>query len=200
MEFSKLMGSQTILPIVIADTAVQGVHIARAIEAAGLHLVEVVLRTPASLDALRAIKDEVPSLLVGAGTVLTDQSLDEAIKAGADFIVTPAVSPRFLTSLANCGRPVLPGVSGTSDVLMAYEHGFREMKLFPASLSGGVDFLRAIGSVFQDVVFCPTGGVNRENFEAYLSLDNVIAAGGTWMCQPDWVKTERWDLITSACR
>lgn len=197
--FSSLMGTQTLLPIIQADTPEQGVNIAKAMAKSGLSLVEVVLRTEQSLAALSAIKAEVPELIVGAGTITNEAILKQAIEAGADFIVTPAVSEKLLGFLVDCGVPVLPGVSNTGEILMAREFGFTELKLFPASLAGGTPFLSSISSVFQDIKFCPTGGVSEQNKGDYLSLDNVIAVGGTWVCRKDWVAEENWQAITEAC-
>ena len=197
--FSSLMGSQTLLPIIQAETPEQGVNIAKAMAKSGLTLVEVVLRTEQSLAALSAIKAEVPELIVGAGTITNEAILKQAIEAGADFIVTPAVSEKLLGFLVNCGVPVLPGVSNTGEILLAREFGFTELKLFPASLSGGAPFLSSISSVFQDIKFCPTGGVSEQNKGDYLSLNNVIAVGGTWVCRKDWVAEENWQAITEAC-
>lgn len=198
--FSSLMGTQTLLPIIQAESVEQGVNIAKAMAAAGLKLVEVVLRTDASLEAITAIKQQVPELIVGAGTVTNEVILQQAIDAGSDFIVTPAVSEKLLGFLVDCGVPVLPGVSNTGDILMAREFGFTELKLFPASLSGGAPFLSAVNSVFQDIKFCPTGGVSANNKNEYLSLTNVIAVGGTWVCRKEWVESENWQAITDACR
>lgn len=198
--FSSLMGTQTLLPIIQAESVEQGVNIAKAMAAAGLKLVEVVLRTDASLEAITAIKQQVPELIVGAGTITNENILQQAIDAGSDFIVTPAVSEKLLGFLVGCGVPVLPGVSNTGDILMAREFGFTELKLFPASLSGGAPFLSAVNSVFQDIKFCPTGGVSANNKNEYLSLTNVIAVGGTWVCRKEWVESENWQAITDACR
>lgn len=198
--FSSLMGSQTLLPIIQADTVEQGVNIAKAMHEAGIHLVEVVLRTDASLDIIKQIKKELPELLVGAGTILNAIILDNALSAGSDFIITPASSPTLLNALKNCTVPVLPGVSTSADVLMATEFGYSELKLFPASLSGGAPFLKAMGSVFKSVSFCPTGGINANNKADYLNLSNVFAVGGTWVAPADWVESQQWDLITSACK
>jgi len=197
--FSSLMSGQTLLPIIQANSAQQGVNIAKAMANAGLTLVEVVLRTEASLEALAAIKKQVPELKVGAGTVINSHILKQAIDAGSDFIVTPAVSEKLLKELVNCGVPVLPGVSNTGDILLASEFGFNELKLFPASLSGGAPFLSALRSVFPALSFCPTGGVNQQNKMDYLSLNNVFAVGGTWVCPKDWVEQENWQAITAAC-
>ena len=197
--FSELMSGQTLLPIIQADTPEQGVQIAKAMAKAGLTLVEVVLRTDASIDALKAIKEQVPELKVGAGTVINEAILQQAIEAGSDFIVTPAVSPKLLTALTKCGVPVLPGVSNTGDILMALEYGFEEQKLFPASLAGGAPFVSAVSSVFRAVSFCPTGGVSESNKMDYLSLNNVFAVGGTWVAKKEWVAQGNWQAITDSC-
>lgn len=197
--FSSLMGNQSLLPIIQADTPEQGVAIAKAMSDGGLKLIEVVLRTEASLEALSAIKKELPELIVGAGTITNDTILKQAIDAGSDFIITPAVSKQLLENLASCDIPVLPGVSNTGEILMAREFGYTELKLFPAELSGGAKFLGAISSIFQDISFCPTGGVTQDNKVDYFSLSNVFAVGGTWVAPKKWVVEENWQAITDAC-
>ena len=198
-QFSTLMSAQTLLPIIQADSPQQGVDIAKAMYGAGLKLVEVVLRTPSSISALRAIKKEVPDLLVGAGTVISTDILQEALEADSDFIVTPAVSPQLLDALTQISVPVLPGVSNTADILLAREYGFTEQKLFPAQLSGGAAFLSAVSSVFRDVTFCPTGGINQDNKQDFLTLPNVFAVGGTWVSPKTLVEAGDWAAITQAC-
>ncbi|MDO6444468.1 bifunctional 4-hydroxy-2-oxoglutarate aldolase/2-dehydro-3-deoxy-phosphogluconate aldolase [Colwellia sp. 1_MG-2023] len=198
--FKELMASQVLLPIVQADTPEQGIAITDAMVKAGLHLIEVVLRTEASLEALKAIKQAFPSLIVGAGTVTSKEILQGAKEAGADFIITPAISANLLAELATCGLPVLPGVSNTADILLASEFGFNELKLFPASLSGGAPFIGAMSSIFPDTSFCPTGGVNQENKADYLKLGNCFAIGGSWVAPKNWVENGQWDKITDACK
>ena len=193
------MGEQRLLPIIQTDSPEEGVSIARAMEKAGLNVVEVVLRTPSSLQALSEIKKALPNLSVGAGTVLNAKVLEQALAAQADFIVTPAVSASLLQELKSVDVPVLPGVSNTGDILLTLEAGFNEQKLFPAALSGGPKFLSAISSVFQSVTFCPTGGVNQQNKDEYLSLPNVIAVGGTWIVPAKEVAQGNWQAITEAC-
>lgn len=197
--FSNLMGMQTLLPIIQANTVTDGIEIAKAMSAAGINLVEVVLRTNASLDIITAIKRELPTLKVGAGTVTDADILKKALDAGSDFIITPTISTALLTHLSHCKVPVLPGVSNASDILLAKEFGYKEVKLFPASLSGGAPFLKAMGAVFQDITFCPTGGINESNQQDFLSLNNVFAVGGTWIAHPSWIENKEWTKITQAC-
>lgn len=197
--FSNLMGKQALLPIIQADTVEQGLNITKAMVNAGVGLIEVVLRTEASLDIIKVLKQELPDLKVGAGTVIDKDILEQAIDAGSDFIITPTISRELLAHLSECTVPVLPGVSNASDILLAREFGYKELKLFPASLSGGAPFLKAMGSIFKGISFCPTGGINESNQKDYLSLNNVFAVGGTWVAKPEWVADESWQKITNAC-
>ncbi|MBU2881032.1 bifunctional 4-hydroxy-2-oxoglutarate aldolase/2-dehydro-3-deoxy-phosphogluconate aldolase [Psychrosphaera sp. B3R10] len=199
-QFSELLSGQTVLPIIQTSSVAEGVKIAECMYEGGLRLVEVVLRTQESLAALQAIKSEIPDLCVGAGTVTNAELLTKALQAGSDFIVTPAGSATLLTNLSDTNVPCLPGVSNTADILLAREFGFTEMKLFPASLSGGAPFLSAVSSVFSDVTFCPTGGVTATNKADYLSLNNVFAVGGTWMAKSEWVTAKNWQMIIDSCR
>jgi len=197
--FSTLMGEQTLLPIIQANTVEEGLQIGKAMADAGIGLVEVVLRTDASIDIIRALKKALPNLKVGAGTVISERIYQQAIEAGSDFIVTPTISPTLLKCLADSPVPVLPGVSDPASILLAVEHGYKEVKLFPASLSGGVPFLSAMSSVFKGISFCPTGGINEKNQHEYLALKNVIAVGGTWVAKSEWVANQEWSKITDAC-
>jgi 2-dehydro-3-deoxyphosphogluconate aldolase/(4S)-4-hydroxy-2-oxoglutarate aldolase len=194
------MGTQKLLPIIQVDNEKDGVNVAKAIQAAGLTTVEVVLRSDRSLQAISAIKQALPDMVVSAGTILDETILASAIDAGADFIVTPASSPQLLNAIAKANIAALPGVSNVADVLLAREHGFHELKLFPASLSGGPAMLKAVSSVFQDIRFCPTGGVNQDNYLDYFKLPNVFAVGGTWVTNAEWVAAGEWDKITQACK
>jgi 2-dehydro-3-deoxyphosphogluconate aldolase/(4S)-4-hydroxy-2-oxoglutarate aldolase len=196
---SSLMGTQTLLPIIQTNSVEEGVNIARAMEQAGLHSVEVVLRSDASLQALSEIKRAFPKMLVGAGTVYNTTILDAAINAGADYIVTPTVTNSLLLAMLSSGIPFIPGVQNMRDIAEVMEHGITEMKLFPAELSGGVAFLKAISSLFKHIQFCPTGGVNPANKDSYLALPNVFAVGGTWVAKAEWVAAGQWAEITQAC-
>lgn len=196
---SSLMGTQTLLPIIQTNSVEEGVNIASAMEKAGLHSVEVVLRSDASLPALTEIKRAFPKMLVGAGTIYNTKILDSAIKAGADYIVTPTVTESLLHALKSCGVPFIPGVQNMRDIAEVMEHGVTEMKLFPAELSGGVAFLKAISSLFKHIKFCPTGGISLANKDSYLAQANVFAVGGTWVSKGEWVEQGLWHEITKAC-
>jgi 2-dehydro-3-deoxyphosphogluconate aldolase / (4S)-4-hydroxy-2-oxoglutarate aldolase len=196
---SSLMGTQTLLPIIQTNSVEEGVQIARAMEQAGLHSVEVVLRSEASLQALTEIKKAFPKMLVGAGTIYNTTILDAAINAGADYIVTPTVTNSLLLAMLSSGVPFIPGVQNMRDIAEVMEHGITEMKLFPAELSGGIAFLKAIFSLFKHIKFCPTGGISAANKNDYLALANVFAVGGTWVSKPEWVAAGQWHEITKAC-
>ncbi len=198
--FTALMNGQKVLPLIQASSVEEGLAIGKAMEAAGLRLVEVVLRTPASLDVLSALKQECPDVTVGAGTVYNTEILTSALDAGADFIVSPSVTERLLSAMKESGVLCLPGVSKPSDIALALEHGFQELKLFPAELSGGVSFLKAMGAVFSSVRFCPTGGVGPANRKEYLSLSNVVAVGGSWVSPAKAVNEKDWKAIEQLCR
>lgn len=195
-----LMRGVPLLPIVQPKNVVQGLKTVEAIANSGLRNIEVVRRTAAAFEALSAMRKHFPELNIGMGTLMNSSHIHEALDAGAQFLVTPTATPKLLTSLVASNAPFLPGVAGPSDILTAYEFGVREMKLFPAHLSGGPDFIKAIGSVFNDVTFCPTGGVNLNNADSYLALDNVKAVGGTWMIPARDVNDGNWLSITQRCK
>ncbi|MCJ8318598.1 MAG: bifunctional 4-hydroxy-2-oxoglutarate aldolase/2-dehydro-3-deoxy-phosphogluconate aldolase [Colwellia sp.] len=197
--FSSLMEKQTLLPIIQADTVEQGLETAKAMSAAGIGLVEVVLRTEASIDIIKVLKKELPNLKVGAGTIVNEEIYNQAIAAGSDFIITPTASAKLFEILDQSPVPVLPGVSDPASILLAVEFGYKELKLFPASLSGGAPFIKAMGSVFSELSFCPTGGVDSTNKYEYLNLNNVFAVGGTWVAKKEWVESKDWAKISAAC-
>lgn len=197
--FSLLQGAP-LLPIIQPNSVEEGLHLAEAIANSGLRNIEVVKRSDAAFEALSAIRLRFPELLVGMGTLLNRSHVFEALNAGAQFLITPTSSEMLLDALIASGAPFLPGVASPSDVLMAHQKGVREMKFFPAHLSGGAPFLKALGSVFSDVSFCPTGGINGENAHEYLALSNVNAVGGTWMIPATAIKAKDWPGITQACQ
>lgn len=179
--FTQIMNGQKVLPIIQAKSIEQGLLIADDMHLKGYRVVEVVLRSAISAELIAKIKSAYPEMIVGAGTVVNEASLEEALKAEADFIITPTTTPRLLSLLEQVSVPVIPGVSNMSEILSCIECGYTELKLFPAVLSGGVNTLKTVKSVFPQVTFCPTGGISESNMYDFLALDNVTAVGGTWL-------------------
>lgn len=195
-----IFSQQRLLPIVQADSIDEGIKVVEAMRDGGLTVIEVVLRNSQALALATEIKKMFPEVTLGIGTVYNTERLDQALNAGADFIVTPATTPALTRALLDCGKPILPGVSSLSDMAQMIENGISHMKLFPAEIVGGIDLLKAVSPLFSDVKFCPTGGVNANNQTDYLSLPNVFAVGGTWMVPKEAVKAKQWDLITQSCQ
>ncbi|MXG92029.1 bifunctional 4-hydroxy-2-oxoglutarate aldolase/2-dehydro-3-deoxy-phosphogluconate aldolase [Nocardioides flavescens] len=189
-----------VMPVVVAHRVEDAVQIARALVAGGLPAIELTLRTPVALDAMRAIADEVPEILLGAGTVLTPGHAKQALDAGARFLVSPGATPSLLAGMADTGLPFLPGTATVSEVLICLEAGITEMKFFPAEVSGGAPYLKAIASPVPEARFCPTGGVTPANAPTYLALPNVGCVGGTWLTPPALVEQQDWDGITALAR
>ena len=191
-----LVEKSPILPVLNPATVEQGVAAAAALKAGGIMNVEVVLRSDAALASITAIREQHPDMLVGVGTLLTPQQVDDSINAGSQFLVSPATTDRMLNCMVNTGLPMIPGTATPTDVARCYEAGVRTMKFFPAEQNGGAPALKALSSVFQDVKFCPTGGVSDKNMATYFAIANVFAVGGSWMLPGDAMKQGQWDLIT----
>lgn len=186
-----------VMPVVVIHDLADAVPLARALLAGGLPAIELTLRTPVALDALRAIAAEVPEVLVGAGTILTPDQAEQAHDAGAEFLVSPGATPRLLGAMADTGLPFLPGTSTVSEVLTVLEAGFTEMKFFPAEAAGGAPWLKSIASPVPTARFCPTGGITADSAPGYLALPNVGCVGGSWLTpadvvgRGDWAEVER---------
>ena len=158
---------------------------AKALVEGGLDILEITLRSPVALDAIRAIAGEVPGAVVGAGTVVNAGQFREAAKAGARFVVSPGLTEEVVHASRTHGVPILPGVATASDIMRGLGLGLSTFKFFPAETSGGAPALKALAGPFSQVNFCPTGGISPANIGAYLSLPNVVAVGGSWMVPSD---------------
>lgn len=194
---SSVVKGPALLPIIQADTPHEAVAIAKALADGGVGSVEVVLRTRQALAAITAIRTSLPNLLVGAGTILSAADANACKDAGAQFLVSPASTPKLLEAMIDTGLPLAPGVATPSEIVMAYEYGLREVKFFPAHLSGGIEMLKALSGVFQQVKFCPTGGIAQHNLADFLALPNVFVAGGSWLTPANLVKNQEWAQITA---
>jgi len=186
-----------VLPVVVLERREDAVPVARALVAGGLPAIELTLRTPAALDAIRAISAEVPEILVGAGTVVTPGQAKQALDAGAGFLVSPGSTPALVSAMAETGLPFLPGTSTVSEVLAALELGLTELKFFPAEAAGGAAYLRSVAGPVPAARFCPTGGITPDSAPGYLALPNVGCVGGSWLTPPDLVARGDWAAITA---
>lgn len=185
-----------VVPVVAVHRLEDAVPLARALVAGGLPVIELTLRTPVALEAIRAIADQVPEIALGAGTVVTPDQAKRAQDAGARFLVSPGCTPRLLDAMAATGLPFLPGTATVSEVMGVLEAGFTEMKLFPAQASGGTAFLQAVAGPLPAVRFCPTGGITPETAPDYLGLPNVGCVGGSWLTPADALARQDWDCVT----
>ncbi|RDD84799.1 bifunctional 4-hydroxy-2-oxoglutarate aldolase/2-dehydro-3-deoxy-phosphogluconate aldolase [Streptomyces parvulus] len=189
-----------VVPVVVVDDLADAVPLARALVAGGLPAIEVTLRTPVALDAIRAIAGEVPGAVVGAGTVITPDQVGEIVAAGARFLVSPGWTDVLLDAMRSSGVPFLPGVSTTSEVVALLERGVREMKFFPAEAAGGTAYLKALAAPLPQARFCPTGGIGPGSAPDYLALPNVGCVGGSWMLPKDAVAGRDWGRVEALAR
>jgi 2-dehydro-3-deoxyphosphogluconate aldolase/(4S)-4-hydroxy-2-oxoglutarate aldolase len=185
-----------IVPVLTIETAEDGVGLARALARGGLDLIEVTLRTPAALEAIRRIRAEVPQARVGAGTVLTPEQGQEALRAGARFIVSPGMTPRLIQAAESWGAPFLPGAATASEAMALSDLGYQCLKFFPAQAIGGAAALKALAAPLAGITFCPTGGIDLDNARDYLALPNVVAVGGSWVAPRKAVVDGQWQAIT----
>lgn len=184
-----------VVAIVIVEDLAAAVPLARALVAGGIRAIEVTLRTPAALPAIRAITAEVDGAVVGAGTLLAAKDIAAAVAAGAQFGVSPGSTPALLDAAADSPLPYLPGAATASEVMNLLDRGYRFQKFFPATPAGGPDLLRALASPLPCVRFCPTGGISAATAPKWLGLPNVACIGGSWMCAPQLVAGGNWVMI-----
>jgi 2-dehydro-3-deoxyphosphogluconate aldolase / (4S)-4-hydroxy-2-oxoglutarate aldolase len=189
-----------VLPVVTAQDVQSTVQLAHALQRGGMTAIEITLRTPAAMDAIRAVTAEVPGILVAAGTVNTPSELEQVVEAGVELALSPGATDALLQAAASAPLDFVPGVASASEVMNALDHGFSTCKLFPAVTLGGESMLKSLGGPFPDVRFCPTGGLSRDNFRQFLALPNVICCGGSWMVASDLVDNGRWDEIEQLAR
>jgi 2-dehydro-3-deoxyphosphogluconate aldolase/(4S)-4-hydroxy-2-oxoglutarate aldolase len=187
---------QPVVPVIVIDDVKSAVPLARALVAGGLKAIEITLRTPAALDAIKAVADEVEGAVAGAGTVLDARQWDLAIKAGSRFIVSPGSGNSVLEAADESDVPLLPGAVTATEVMMLRDRGYSVLKFFPAEQAGGASYLNALSSPLAGIRFCPTGGVSLKNAKDYLSLSNVICVGGSWVAPKAMVEAGDWAGIT----
>jgi 2-dehydro-3-deoxyphosphogluconate aldolase/(4S)-4-hydroxy-2-oxoglutarate aldolase len=188
-----------VVPVLVIDRLEDALPLGRALIAGGLPALEVTMRTPVALDAIRAMS-AIEGGVVGAGTVLDAGQARLAVEAGAKFLVSPGSTPELIDAAVELGVPLLPGVATASEAMAARDKGLRVLKFFPAGPAGGPTYLKALASPLQEIVFCPTGGVSLENARDYLKLGNVVCVGGSWVAPADAVRSGDWARIETLAR
>ena len=189
-----------LVPLVVLDDATDAVPMAKALVEGGIPVAEVTFRTDAAADVIRAMAEQVPEFLVGAGSVLTVAQAQTAVEAGAKFIVTPGFQPDVVRWCVEHQVDIVPGTAVPSDIEQAISFGLSVCKFFPAEAYGGVKTLKALKGPYADIRFMPTGGVSLDNMNDYLALSNVAAVGGSFMTPSAAVKAKDWAKVTEACR
>jgi 2-dehydro-3-deoxyphosphogluconate aldolase/(4S)-4-hydroxy-2-oxoglutarate aldolase len=184
-----------VLPILVTDDVGQAIRCVTTLAEHGLPAVEITLRTPNAMNVLREVVKACPTVTVGAGTILTPAQLDAVKETGAAFGISPGITPVLAKAAAESGLPYFPGVGGASDLMLALEHGFDVVKLFPSDIVGGIKMAKALGGPFPDVRFCLTGGVTVESMPQLLQQSNVLCVGGSWMCPAGLIATNDWAAI-----
>ncbi|WP_018981901.1 bifunctional 4-hydroxy-2-oxoglutarate aldolase/2-dehydro-3-deoxy-phosphogluconate aldolase [Salinimonas chungwhensis] len=197
---AEIFAAGPVVPVLVIKDADKAVPLAKALMAGGIKVLEVTLRTPAALDVIRRIAQEVPDALIGAGTVTNAQQLKEVTDAGAKFAISPGMTADLLEAGKQCSIPLIPGISSTSDLMKGKDAGYTHMKFFPAEASGGIKAIKSISGPFPDVTFCPTGGISPENYRSYLALKNVACVGGSWIAPDDAIESGDWDRITQLAK
>lgn len=192
----EIMTTSPIIPVIEIDEVSQAIDLANALMAGGIRVLEVTLRTDAALDAIKLLAKEVPEAIVGAGTVLNPTDLVKVRDAGASFAISPGCSDPLLTRAKHINFPLIPGLVTGSEIMNGLDLGYTHFKLFPATSVGGIPLLKSFSGPFQQAKFCPTGGINEDNYLDFLALDNVLCAGGSWVAPKKLVNAGDFDKIT----
>lgn len=192
----QVMQDAPVIPVIVLNDVKHAVPMAKALVAGGIRMLEITLRTSVALDCMRAIAAEVPEAVVGAGTIRSAADAKAAAAAGARFGVSPGYTSAVGKACQDIGLPLLPGVATGSEIMMAQEDDYTELKFFPAMQAGGPNLLKAWGGPFTDVKFCPTGGVSLENAPQLLALSNVVCVGGSWLVTAQDLANGEWAKIT----
>lgn len=199
MDIAHITSLAPVIPVIIIDRLEDAVPLAEALIAGGLPVLEVTLRSPAALDAIAAMS-KVPGAVVGAGTVIDKAQVKDVVDAGAKFIVSPGAYPELVDAILDSGIPYLPGVATPAEMMYLLSRGIHYQKLFPATVVGGTDMLKAVSSPLSKIKFCPTGGISATTAPDFLALPNVVCVGGSWVTPAKLVKDGNWAGITELAR
>jgi 2-dehydro-3-deoxyphosphogluconate aldolase/(4S)-4-hydroxy-2-oxoglutarate aldolase len=200
MQPEEVMHQGPVVPVMVIRNLEQAVPLAKALVAGGIRVLEITLRTPVAIDAIRAISREVPDAIVGAGTVTNGEELAAVAEAGAVFAISPGLTVELLDCANQGSIPLLPGISTISELMTGMARGYTHFKFFPAEAAGGVKMLQAIAGPFPQITFCPTGGITLANYRDYLALKNVACIGGSWVAPQEAMDQGDWSQITALSR
>jgi len=189
-----------VMPVIVIDDAARAVPLAQALLAGGIRTIEITLRTPAALDAIRAVAADCPDITVGAGTVNNAALARQARDAGAAFAVSPGTTAAVIRGCAEAGLPLLPGAATVSEMMDLQDAGFTAMKFFPANAAGGINFIKALASPLPDISFCPTGGITQDSAADWLALPNITCVGGSWVASQAAIAAGGFTDITARAR
>ena len=200
MDILEKLSLAGLVPVIKVDDAADAVPLCKALADGGLPVAEITFRTAAAEEAIRRVHEELPQVILCAGTVLTTDQAERAVKAGAAAIVSPGLNPEVVRWCIDRGIPVCPGTSNPSDIEVALSFGLKAVKVFPAEAIGGIKLIKSMAAPYVDMHFMPTGGVNEQNMLDYLSFDKILCCGGSWMVPGDAVKEKNWQKITDLTR
>ncbi|TKX28465.1 bifunctional 4-hydroxy-2-oxoglutarate aldolase/2-dehydro-3-deoxy-phosphogluconate aldolase [Campylobacter estrildidarum] len=200
MKTKEFLQVSKIIPVITIYDLKTSVDLAKALINGGIKILEITLRTQEALEAIKLIAKEVPDAVVGAGTVLNAKMLEEVKNAGAKFAISPGLNSVFAKEAKNIDLPLIPGIATAGELMLALEFGFENLKFFPAQATGGINMLKSFSAPFQNVNFCPTGGINLNNMNDYLKLDNVLCVGGSWLTPKELILDKKWDQITQIAK
>ncbi len=195
-----ILNTCPVMPVMVIQNLDDAVPLAQALVAGGIKVLEITLRTPIALDAIKLISREVKGAIVGAGTITTPEQLKAAEEAGAVFAISPGLTPTLLAAANDGNIALIPGISTLSELMLGMEYGLDHFKFFPAEAAGGIPMLKSIAGPIPQVTFCPTGGISPENYNSYLQLSNVACVGGSWLAPVDVVKSKNWAKVTELAK
>lgn len=200
MDMKKTLKSAKIIPVITIKNLENALPIAHALIEGGIKVLEITLRTSVALEAIKVIKEKHSDCTILAGTAIEPEQIQKAKVNGADIIVSPGITSRLIKAIKENNIDYLPGVATCSEIIKARENGYHFLKFFPAQLSGGIKTLKAFSAVFPDISFCPTGGVDAENFIDYLRLENVVCVGGSWLTPKKYIEVKDFQQITDLAK
>jgi 2-dehydro-3-deoxyphosphogluconate aldolase / (4S)-4-hydroxy-2-oxoglutarate aldolase len=200
MSIRSILASSPVIPVLTIDELEHAVPMATALCRGGLRVLEVTLRSPVALQVIEAMRRALPDAIVGAGTLKSAHDVREAVRAGAQFAVSPGLTPQLVEAARLHSVALLPGVMTATELMQALDLGFDTFKLFPAQQAGGVGMLKALGAPFPEARFCPTGGITRASAPEFLALPNVLCVGGSWVAPVDHVRARDWAAIEELAR